>query len=1105
MPGCAIVNGSDVRGAAPTSWWSPRHDELRLRRARGAVQAVLRGADAPGRRPRRDLPDARRPVAGHGRRGGGGRVRHRRAGAATVGKPDAAALPHRAGPPRPGPRARRRRPPGRRPGAAPRRAGLDAAVVLTGATTRAGRGRAPRARARRHRRLARPSSSWPAAGMTARSRLHRQPVRRRRPRAAARCPRWRRRSARRGIASGPSQRTSALTHGRELARERRATPARWSSAMRRATAWSARSPARCARPGGVLGRAARRPRQRLRARRSGIPRDPVAAVRACSPTGAPRAVDVGEVGRARRSSGSRARLRLRRQPDRQRARPRRWARSSTLRRAARAGALEARRASTSTLDGEPRAVRRLDVGAPPTPRPTAAGCSWRPTPSSTTAQLDVVLTARTARSGASLRELPKVFKGTHVDHAEVDVLRGPRGRIAADRPFAVYADGDPIGRAARHDARRCPARCSVLLPRMTLLGAKVAAARAAGRAGARAPAAAAARALPGQGPDARSSRGRSAELAGRLEHGSAVISATNGKTTTAAMVAADPRRSRRARSCTTGRAPTWRAAWPARCWTPRAAAGASTATSGSSRSTSSGSSRSWPSSQPRALLLGQPVPRPARPLRRARDDRRPLGRASSPPRPRRAGAQRRRPPGRRPRARTARTTVYFGVEDDALALPELQHAADSKHCRRCGHAYVYDAVYLGPPRPLPLPQLRPAARPTPRGGARRASARRHPRPPRFDAAHARGPRRRRAAAPGPLQRLQRAGRGRRWPWRSARRWTRSSAGLEASPPPSGARRPSRVGGRPLSILLVKNPAGANEVLRTLTLEDGELDLLGVLNDNTADGRDVSWVWDADFELLVGPLRRVTCAGTRAAELALRLKYAGVPEERVAVVEDLARGAGRGARRRRAGRCTRFPPTRRCWSCASCWPAAGQRGGATGDEPGGRLARPRVRRLLRGPAAVARAGGARRRAGARRRRRHGPGRARPRPPRATTWPRSTSTRRCWRRCASAAPASCRVSTVVADAADVRARAPLRADTRADADGPAPRRGSRRGRSCARARAHLAPGRAPRGGARRGRWRRSSPRTRLPAARPAGDRRRRVRQPAGGRPRAGAAAA
>ena len=96
-----------------------------------------------------------------------------------------------------------------------------------------------------------------------------------------------------------------------------------------------------------------------------------------------------------------------------------------------------------------------------------------------------------------------------------------------------------------------------------------------------------------------------------------------------------------------------------------------------------------------------------------------------------------------------------------------------------------------------------------------------------------------------------------------------------------------VGGRQLSILLVKNPAGANEVLRTLTLEDDQLDLWLALNDRTADGRDVSWIWDADFEVLAGRVRRVTCSGTRAEEMALRLKYAGI-DAPLAVERDLER-------------------------------------------------------------------------------------------------------------------------------------------------------------------------------------------------------------------------
>ena len=93
-----------------------------------------------------------------------------------------------------------------------------------------------------------------------------------------------------------------------------------------------------------------------------------------------------------------------------------------------------------------------------------------------------------------------------------------------------------------------------------------------------------------------------------------------------------------------------------------------------------------------------------------------------------------------------------------------------------------------------------------------------------------------------------------------------------------------VAGTPLSILLIKNPAGANEVLRTLRLEaeTEPIDLWLALNDRIADGRDVSWIWDADFELLAGRVRRVVCAGTRAPEMALRLKYAGWPLERIEV-------------------------------------------------------------------------------------------------------------------------------------------------------------------------------------------------------------------------------
>ncbi len=227
--------------------------------------------------------------------------------------------------------------------------------------------------------------------------------------------------------------------------------------------------------------------------------------------------------------------------------------------------------------------------------------------------------------------------------------------------------------------------------------------------------------------------------------------------------------------------------------------------------------------------------------------------------------------------------TYFGVDDDSLAYAELQHASDSKHCRRCGAAYVYDAAYLahlghyhcdncGARRPQPsviaraveLRGIRSAAFTLAAGGdTARVEL---PLPGLYNVYNALG-----AAALGLELGVGLAD---------------IAAGLEAVEPAFGRAETVCLGDRDASLLLVKNPAGANEVLRTLALERRELDLLGVLNDGVADGRDVSWVWDADWELLSGGVRRMTCAGTRAAELALRLKYAGVDESRLHVVDEL---------------------------------------------------------------------------------------------------------------------------------------------------------------------------------------------------------------------------
>jgi UDP-N-acetylmuramyl tripeptide synthase len=230
--------------------------------------------------------------------------------------------------------------------------------------------------------------------------------------------------------------------------------------------------------------------------------------------------------------------------------------------------------------------------------------------------------------------------------------------------------------------------------------------------------------------------------------------------------------------------------------------------------------------------------------------------------------------------------TYFGVQDDGVALHGMAHASDSKHCRRCGAPYVYDAIYMGhlgryhcpngdSRRPQPdvyasdvtLDGTRGARFTLHLGGERAVVA--LPLPGLYNVYNALGA----AALASAL----------------GARFDEIVAGLEATQAAFGRAETVRVGGRELAILLVKNPAGANEVLRTLALDAGEHDVLAVLNDRTADGRDVSWVWDADFEAVAQRVRRVTCSGTRAAELALRLKYAGVAPERLHVVPDLERG------------------------------------------------------------------------------------------------------------------------------------------------------------------------------------------------------------------------
>ena len=232
--------------------------------------------------------------------------------------------------------------------------------------------------------------------------------------------------------------------------------------------------------------------------------------------------------------------------------------------------------------------------------------------------------------------------------------------------------------------------------------------------------------------------------------------------------------------------------------------------------------------------------------------------------------------------------LYFGVNDSSLALAGMAHAADAKHCRRCGAPYVFDEVYLGHlghyhcsscGRTRPAPEI--IASEIELEGVRAAS---------MTLSTPEGSMRVRIAVPG-LYNLYNALAAAALATALGVPLETVAAGLTATRAAFGRAETVSLavaGGehREMRIMLVKNPAGANEVLRTLALEPGEHHVLAVLNDQIADGRDVSWIWDADFELLTGRIRSVTCSGSRAADLATRLKYAGVDTAAIHVQENL---------------------------------------------------------------------------------------------------------------------------------------------------------------------------------------------------------------------------
>ncbi|HZO96562.1 MAG TPA: MurT ligase domain-containing protein [Gaiellaceae bacterium] len=226
----------------------------------------------------------------------------------------------------------------------------------------------------------------------------------------------------------------------------------------------------------------------------------------------------------------------------------------------------------------------------------------------------------------------------------------------------------------------------------------------------------------------------------------------------------------------------------------------------------------------------------------------------------------------------------FGVDDRSHARPSLQHAADSKFCPACGRPLVYAAAYVGhlgeyacPAGHRSRPALDVAARAIELRGLAGSA---------FSLETAEGAVRVELALPGLYNVYNAAGAA------ALARALGASAeeiavGLGRFTAAFGRFERIAVGDRRLLLLLVKNPAGANEAVQTLLQGTPPALVLAALNDELADGRDVSWIWDVDFEPLLAGLERAVVSGSRAAELALRFAYGGLERRRIEVVPELA--------------------------------------------------------------------------------------------------------------------------------------------------------------------------------------------------------------------------
>jgi UDP-N-acetylmuramyl tripeptide synthase len=233
--------------------------------------------------------------------------------------------------------------------------------------------------------------------------------------------------------------------------------------------------------------------------------------------------------------------------------------------------------------------------------------------------------------------------------------------------------------------------------------------------------------------------------------------------------------------------------------------------------------------------------------------------------------------------------IRFGLDDPRQARVGLQHAADSKYCLRCGTPYEYAAVYVGHLGDYRCPECdhrRPALDLAVRDIELRGLL-----ASRFRLVTPAGDTEIDLALPG-LYNVYNAAAAAALALAVGASLVDVRTGLSRFSAAFGRFERIPAGGKSVVLLLIKNPAGANEVVRTLEIGVPPV-LVVALNDAIADGQDVSWIWDVDFEPLLEHVGVVIASGERAAELGLRMTYGGLSRDRLEVVPSLEAALDRG--------------------------------------------------------------------------------------------------------------------------------------------------------------------------------------------------------------------